>query len=538
MNLYQKALVAPAITLVFLLLLAVAGHMTMSTQREVLDDLFNVRQQYLQTAEAVRSGVLESHARVYRLLMWADLSGSDTLQKEGKAADEALGRIASDFDGWMARPDLGNDEKQLGQKIAAQIAKYRKSVAQAVDMADSDINMGRSALQTADDYFKVLDTLTDELVQAEQKFSQADYDAATTAYAQARLAVALTLILAVGGAAVSAFMMARSIARPVREASLVAERIAEGDLGAQFASAGHDEIGDLLRSLQRMKENLRRIIGSMAGSAEALRDSAGGMSSAAAEINRCVQDQSESLNAIAAAVEEMSVSITHVSDNAENAKTVAERTVDVAETGKSLVGEAVVEINKIASDVSATGETIHRLQETSQRISHIVDVIREIAGQTNLLALNAAIEAARAGEQGRGFAVVADEVRKLAERTSSSTTEINVMIEAIRDQTEAAVKQMDDATRQVGSGVKLMHELQDPLDELQRSASVALKNLIDVSDAAREQARASTLIAENVERLVQKSDVNTHAAQRGEEMANNVHGHAGTLQELVARFRS
>ncbi|BAL24891.1 methyl-accepting chemotaxis protein [Azoarcus sp. KH32C] len=537
MNLYQKALVAPAITLVFLLLLAVAGHLTMSTQREVLDDLFNVRQQYLQTAEEVRSDVLESHARAYRLLMWADLSGSPQLQKDGKAADDELGRVVAKFDTWMAKPDLAADERALGEKIAAQIAKYRKSVSQAIDLADSDINMGRSALQTADDYFKVLDSLTDELVQAEQRISKSDYDNAAAAYSQARLVVATTLVLALAGAAVSAFLMARSIARPVREASVVAERIAGGDLGAQFASAGRDEIGDLLRSLQRMQENLRRIIGSMAGSADALGDSAGGMSSAAAEITRCVQEQSESLNAIAAAVEEMSVSITHVSDNAENARTVAERTVSVAETGKSLVDEAVAEINKIAADVSATGDTIHRLQETSQRISHIVDVIREIAGQTNLLALNAAIEAARAGEQGRGFAVVADEVRKLAERTSSSTTEINVMIEAIRDQTEAAVKQMDDATQQLGSGVKLMHDLQDPLDELQRSASVALGNLIDVSDAAREQAKASTLIAENVERLVQKSDINTHAAQRGEEMASNVHNHAGTLRELVSRFR-
>ncbi len=538
MNLFQKALVAPVITLLFLLLLAVAGHLTMSAQRAALDDLYHVRQQNLLVAEEIKADVLEIHAHSYRLLMWADLASAGQLEKDGQASDVRLVKLIANFTRWLNKPELVAEEKQIGEKIAAQIAKYRKSISQAIDLADSDINMGRSALQTADDYFKVLDSLADQLVAMEQQLSKTDFDGAAAAYERSRLLVAATLILAIIVAGASAFAMARGIARPMHDASRVAERIAAGDLNAQFASAGRDEIGHLLRSLQRMQENLRQIIGGMAGSADALHRSAGGLSSAASEITRCVQEQGGSLNTIASAVEEMSASISQASDNARNARGVAQHTVSIAETGKRLVGEAVGEINKIAIDVSTTGETIHRLQASSQQISQIVQVIREIADQTNLLALNAAIEAARAGEQGRGFAVVADEVRKLAERTSASTNEINVMIDSIRGQTEAAVGQMDRANMQVVTGVKLMQDLQTPLGELQESATIALRNLIDLAEAAQEQARASELISNNVETLVQKGDINNHAAEHSENLARNVHGHAETLQRLVARFNS
>ncbi len=537
MNLFQKILVAPSIAVVFMLILGGVGYQSLRSQNHALDDLLNSRSDHLRVAFETKSGVLDVHSRVYRLMTWAGTFDESKLDKEGKALGAEVEKISGTFTRWLGEPDLTDEEKALGTQIGGLIAKYNKSITQAIDLAAVDMNTGLSAMQTADENFSQLARLTDDLVVLEQKLGKAEHESARTAYYRALTVGVIVLLAAIALSAGLSFTMARSIAGRVAEASRIAGRVAAGDLTSSIPQGGKDEVGNLLLALQHMQDDLRAVIGSIVDGAGKLERSAGDMSSSASQISRAAQEQSASISSTAATVEQMTVSIAQVSDNADAARDIAQRTASFAENGKQLVVDAATEINRIAESVGATTQAMQELQTSSQEISNIANVIREIAEQTNLLALNAAIEAARAGEQGRGFAVVADEVRKLAERTGSSTNEIKSMIQTIQAQTDHASSSMEQASQRVAAGVRMIQDLQAPLQELSTSSSRALSSLVELSDATKEQSRASTGIAQNVERIAQMGEENSNAAAHSNDLAQELSRLSGSLRDVVGRFR-
>ena len=240
---------------------------------------------------------------------------------------------------------------------------------------------------------------------------------------------------------------------------------------------------------------------------------------------------------MAAAVEQVTVSISHVAESAASARSLAEETGSLSTEGKDLVQNTIGEINKIADSVSKSSEVIHTLGEQSNKISSIVNVIKEIADQTNLLALNAAIEAARAGEQGRGFAVVADEVRKLAERTSLSTKEIAVMIDAVQHGSKSAVQSMDEGRSQVGAGIQMAAQSGDSMARVQTATHQVIDVVEDISTALREQSSASVQIAQNVEKIAQMTEENSAAINEVSQSANLLEQLAAALKKSVSHFK-
>jgi methyl-accepting chemotaxis protein len=240
---------------------------------------------------------------------------------------------------------------------------------------------------------------------------------------------------------------------------------------------------------------------------------------------------------MASAAEQMTVSIGQVSDSAADARQITTDAGERSASGSAVIDRTVAEMQVIADTVAAAAKTIQIVGDSSQDISAIVQVIKDVADQTNLLALNAAIEAARAGEQGRGFAVVADEVRKLAERTAQATMDIGSMIESMQSRAGEAVRTMEQAVTYVEGGVQLASQAGESMGQISSGARRTVTAVNEISDALQEQSVASSEIAGNVERIAQMSAENCTATQQAHATVEQLQALAASTLGAVRVFR-
>ena len=298
-----------------------------------------------------------------------------------------------------------------------------------------------------------------------------------------------------------------------------------------------DEIGQTARSFNDLMGTLQDAFRQMHDGIEKVAESSHALSNSSQQVASSSGSQSEASSAMAATVEEVTVSISHVSEGARDALKISKHSGDLSERGGEIIHRAADEMRTIANTVRETSESIEKLGEQSTRISTIVKVIKEIADQTNLLALNAAIEAARAGEQGRGFAVVADEVRKLAERTTAATEEVTGMIDTIQNASEAAVNGMEETVKQVDGGVELAQQAGDAINQIKQESAEVIKTIDDISAALIEQSAASNDIAAHIEKVAQMTEENSATAEQSASAANLLAKLADDMRDTVNRFK-
>jgi methyl-accepting chemotaxis protein len=357
------------------------------------------------------------------------------------------------------------------------------------------------------------------------------------------LADAINLVVIVLASFVSialALFIARQVSRelggePNEVASRVAE-IAAGDLSRRIAiGAGLEH--SVLGSMEKMRGNLHDIITRIRTGAEQLERGSETMASDGDKVMSAVNVQSESTSAIAAAVEEMSVNVSHISNCAQDANRSSVESGNAVIHSIEVVRHSVEGMNGITATASATADDIKRLAEQSSEIGKIINVIKGIADQTNLLALNAAIEAARAGEAGRGFAVVADEVRKLAERTGASTAEIVSMVEAIQSGTAHALESMVSSQANVTEGTQLANDTGVSMEEVKHCIDATLELVKTITEALSEQDTAGQQIGRDIERIAQMSDGNVSTVNNLNATAAHIKELAAELNGLVKYFR-
>lgn len=349
-------------------------------------------------------------------------------------------------------------------------------------------------------------------------------------------AIGLLILAAV---ALLAYHMSRSIYQSLggepRYAAEVAGAIADGDLSRPLEGQYRPE--SLLGAVARMQASLRKMIVGIQHGADQLGDATAGLTEQMQHIDSASQQTSDATTLTAAAIEEMSVTIDHISNNAQETERNSERSVQLAARGERLVNEMTGAIQKVSAQVSEASVLITGLVKRTDEIDSITSTIKNIASQTNLLALNAAIEAARAGEQGRGFAVVADEVRNLAQRTALATEDITKMIGAIQADTGRVVQGMGDVTPQVASSVTLADQAASALREINAEASATLLQVKEVAGSTSEQSLASASVAQNVERIanmVEDSAASTKAANGN---VRSLESLSRELRDSVAQFR-
>jgi PAS domain S-box-containing protein len=327
------------------------------------------------------------------------------------------------------------------------------------------------------------------------------------------------------------------IRNALRKACDMADTIARGDLIAALPTVEDGEIGKLISRLRIMRNNLHEVAAGLRQNSSQVHALADNISVEAGEGARNSASQSESVGSIAAAVEELSVSIDQVDEHARTALSVNEAANAQSDTGAAVIRSAIAEINEIAGAVNGAAASIRELEQTSDQIGAIVGTIRAIAEQTNLLALNAAIEAARAGEQGRGFAVVADEVRKLAERTAGSTSEISAMVEKVIESTRACAREMENSVARAGRGVELASQADASIGAIRDGMGQARNAVDGITLSLGEQSSAAREMAQRVEALARGTEEHALAANRTADEARRMSDLANEMDKLSARFR-
>ena len=337
------------------------------------------------------------------------------------------------------------------------------------------------------------------------------------------------------------YALVQSRLKPLGKAVESLERLGAGDLSFSMADADPDsrnEMDRMAASLARAVASMRAMMDEITRSSRQLMASAAEMENASSEVLARTQEQSGATSSMAASVEELSVSISHVADNAREAAEMTRSAQSATHHGRETVQGTVVEMEHIANEIRHSAGQIQSLGDRSKQISAIIGVIKDIADQTNLLALNAAIEAARAGEQGRGFAVVADEVRKLAERTTLSTQEISETIAMILSETDSAVAGMKSVNAQVEHGVTLAREAGVALGDIETKAERTVAFVGDIASSTREQGVASQQMAQMVERVALMTEENSAVVRRNSERAGELKALAGQLEGMLGRFRT
>ncbi len=331
-------------------------------------------------------------------------------------------------------------------------------------------------------------------------------------------------------------MVLRPLGGEPSAASTAANRIAAGDLRTPIPVAPGDE-DSLMAAMGKMQSGLIHIVRNIHQGADALNAASDNLVVMADIVSGGVAQQNDATSAIAATLEEITVSIRHVSDSATTVNAMATDAGKLSEHGNATVSAAVYDMQRSADSVNQSAAMVAKLSEGSRQISTIVNVIKEIADQTNLLALNAAIEAARAGEAGRGFAVVADEVRKLAERTASSTQEITTMITDIQSSTGQAISGIEDGACRVNDSVSKASEAGTSMARIHEATNAVVSAVNEISHSLREQSSASEVIARNVEQVAGMNEENTAAVRHVVADAQRLQQLAGQLKASVASFR-
>ncbi len=443
----------------------------------------------------------------------------------------ALDKIAVDSEDTDALEVIKGTLKDYEDGFADVVAKLHSGDIKQVTPANAAMDSYKNAVARMEDTLQIED--------AEHVSRMADRKQLAEATNRRTLWTLLAAVIAgvlVGG--LISITITRRITRPTELVVDAMQRILHGDLtGEELSISSSDELGDLGRATNEMQKSLRSMIGSVSKSAERIATASEEFSATAAEQAQGAENQKDQTHQVAAAMQEMSSTVAQVAENSNRASEASRKAADTARLGGQIVEETLSKMHAIADFVGHTAKRVQELGKSSNQIGEIIGVIDDIADQTNLLALNAAIEAARAGEQGRGFAVVADEVRKLAERTSKATKEITQMIQNIQTETHSAVEAMQAGTKLVELGVESTTQAGNSLHEIIKTSELVGDMILLIASASTEQSSASEEININIEQIAQIAQETAAGSQESAKAVHELSKLATNLQTIVNKFR-
>ncbi|EJN20942.1 MULTISPECIES: methyl-accepting chemotaxis protein [unclassified Pseudomonas] len=518
-------------------LLVVVGLFGLAQMKTLRESAAVIEESWMPSIESIHDAAANiASIRLESLRLTANTQAASRDRSKGilKAQREELLKRLSDHKALIA----SDEEQAMLDSLSIAVGKYLSILDQIVSQIDAGQNEQASARLNNElaPQGAVLDKTLEAMITLNQQGADAAAEAAAAMYQRALWIVATIIVVALIATLLLAWALTRSITTPINQALEVARRIAAGNLSGEIASSGKDEAAQLLDALAEMQGNLRSTIRGISESAQQLASAAEEMSSVMEQSTRGLQQQNDQIEQAATAVTEMSTAVDEVAANAVSSAEASEASNEDSKHGHVQVSETISSIQELVSAVLGASEQAEGLATQAQDISKVLEVIRGIAGQTNLLALNAAIEAARAGEAGRGFAVVADEVRSLAQRTQNSTEEIELMISSIQQGTGATVGALQSSAEQAGQTLRRANSAGQALEKITASiAQINQRNLV-IASAAEQQALVAREVDENLVTIRDLSTQTAAGATQTSAASQELSRLAVDLNGLVTRF--
>ena len=534
LNIAPRAFIGFAFIAVLVVLLGVFAVNRMTQMRQSSQDMSANQLPSMTHLGTITENVLRMRILSFRVLV----------NREPAALQEAETRIGVLADkvktaqAKYATLPAGAEEAALYKAFGVTLDNYLKAQAEMVALSkqgkvdemraliNSRIKDGTD--QMGEQLNKLIAINAADAKQADEDAGQSYEGAITGVVAVSVVAALLTVLLA--------WLLTRSIVTPLRKAVEVAETIAAGNLSKTIEDDGKDEPARLLSALSTMQASLRQTIQHIAGSATQLASAAEELSAVTEEASRGLQQQNNEIDQAATAVNEMTAAVEEVARNAVSTSEASGQSNQAAREGRDRVMETVGAIQTMTQDVQNTSAMIEGLAAQGRDIGKVLDVIRAIAEQTNLLALNAAIEAARAGEAGRGFAVVADEVRALAHRTQQSTQEIEKMVAGIQNGTGEAVQSMQQSNQRTQSTLEMARAAGVALEQITQSISLINERNLVIASASEEQAQVSREVDRNLVNIRDLATQSAAGANQTSAASHELSRLAVDLNGMVARF--
>jgi methyl-accepting chemotaxis protein len=505
--------------------------------------------QALQQIREVQVALLSS---TYEIALWEnDTDSADQFAQIHKDKQQLWQRLTPLWDAYASLPK-SDEEARLWSTFGSSWAKFKKDDEALMALAQRLAANKQPATQKTlfEEYFalggqermsytatlkdleQVMENNAKQVAEATEQAEHATLFARNLMLWVGSLA---TVLVAVLGLSIAAGILRQMGGEP-QDAVDIARRIAAGDLTVPVSyNANHPD--SLLAAMANMQQQLRALIGEVTNSAEKLFGSSANLGSNVANVTRNGSEEERAARATADAVQSISERVTHIGASADTARDLSAQAGRYSTDGNAVINRVTQEMSVIADAVGASSHLIHELGTLSNGISSIVNVIKEIADQTNLLALNAAIEAARAGEAGRGFAVVADEVRKLAERTTLSTGEITRMIESIRNGVDEAVTSMEKASHCVANGVSLTEDAARSMESIHTGSAEASQAVSAITDALQEGRRELQAIESRMQEIVRMVESNSNSVSTMARSTEDITHMANRLTDSIRRFK-
>lgn len=538
MKLTTKLLLTPAIVILFMLISGAFSYWGLTAQNNTMHDMYNVRFANYRACVQTLEDLQGVQTDLYKLIGWVSAKYDD--KKIAALAQEQiviLKKAEEAVKAGMASPQSNAEEKKYYQDTRKILLEYQQTAKDLIDMLQADLNAATMYMNLADERFSALNKCLKTLIQYETRLNEGNFAAAVSAYHSVLTIFFCILFAAIIISVIASLAVNRAVLSPVKSLVAVIGSFASGDLTKRITVGSNDEIGQMAHYFNGFADKLQGTITKIMLHADHVATSASQMLGTATQMATAAEEVAAQAGTAAVAGEEMAATSGDIARNCQLAADGSKQATEAARSGVQVVGQTVTVMNRIADRVSASAATVESLGARSDQIGTIIETIEDIADQTNLLALNAAIEAARAGEQGRGFAVVADEVRALAERTTKATREIGEMIKSVQKETKVAVVTMEEGVKEVQRGTaeagKSGAALQQILDQI---SSVGMQ-ISQIATAAEEQTATTCEISNNMQQITDVVQQTSRGSQESSASAQKLSGMARELQSLVAQFK-